>query len=100
MNINELPKRNRFDPEAVAFVREQAEAVLGEASATMGTGALVEAIWFSKPPKEIYALIVALLATVRYTEGTQDKLWRYTGRKNMYGKPAIEWLPQKPSINT
>jgi hypothetical protein len=92
-----ITKASGYDAEPAA-IEELADAVgaaLQDIKEPIGTGALITRLLPECKDRNhpTYRLAVSALSAVRRREDCAH-LWKYTGRKNHFGKPSLRWLPQ------
>lgn len=83
-----------------AIGKEMWEHVLGALDtvpqgAEIGSGALIAKLLPSHTLADYKALVSLLQAVRKYPGAPEGSIWRYTGKKNRYGKPALVWLGTK-----
>lgn len=92
MDIREILRKPWDDAEAQSHLLVKVQVILMKASRPMTTGALIKALLPGRTDEE-YRHAVTALCDLRKLDGAKP-LWRYTGKQNRYGKPAIQWLCQ------
>lgn len=91
MNIQEIVKSGWWQQEAVAHMTVHVEKVLLATAFPIGTTKLITTLLPTATSDE-YKKLTSVLWSLRQRPDTRD-FWAYSGKKTMYGKQAIHWLP-------
>lgn len=62
---------------------------------TIGSGALIAKLLPSHTATDYSACVGLLQAVRKHVDAPEGTIWKYTGKKNRFGKPALVWLGQK-----
>lgn len=91
MNIQEIVKSGWWQQEAVGHLAGHVEKVLLATAFPIGTTKLITTLLPNATSDE-YKKLTSVLWSLRQRPDTRD-FWAYSGKKTMYGKQAIHWLP-------